>query len=141
MIKFVIVIILLAVILVSAKRAEKRGRGPVGLRVTDRTNLARGVGASVIEADGRRFLIGWSANGTNLIAELDGTAAGHGTAADTGVPSSRSTSPAVGAVLERVRRATVRTWEPDNTFDVHADVDGSTPDTPGLDAGSGESDQ
>ena len=60
--------------LLIVRRGAVRGkiRGGDKMRVAERAGVARGASVAVVEIDGRRFLVGASEHGVNLLSELDG---------------------------------------------------------------------
>jgi flagellar biogenesis protein FliO len=77
-----------------AQRSRGLTGGGAGIRVVARTALTRTSVVAVVEADGRRFLIGAADQGVRLLGELepDDTQAALAVQASTGaVPATRST--------------------------------------------------
>lgn len=116
MIRLLITIVLLALVAVWAKRADRRSSGRGGITVTARASIARSCGTAVVEVDGRRFLIGWGPQGPSPIAELGPAPtdpAGTVSEAETplaAVPApSGPSSPGRRSLLDRVRQATTIT--------------------------------
>jgi flagellar biogenesis protein FliO len=113
MIRLVVATLLLAAIAV-AVRLKARGTGPTrAIKVTARAAINRGAVIAVVEAEGRRLLIGAAANQVSVLAELGAAEASPGEdAVDAPTeprPDVRSLSP---TVVDRIRKATVRTADP-----------------------------
>jgi flagellar biogenesis protein FliO len=66
----VVVVVLVVVAARLARRAGVRGGG-VGLRVVDRVGLTRETAVAVVEVAGRGLVLGTSAHGVTVLAELD----------------------------------------------------------------------
>jgi flagellar biogenesis protein FliO len=66
----VVVVVLAVVAARLARRAGVRGGG-VGLRVVDRVGLTRETAVAVVEVAGRGLVLGTSAHGVTVLAELD----------------------------------------------------------------------
>lgn len=112
----VVVILILGAFAVAARRYAKKVQVASGMRVVSRQSLSRHSAVAVVEADGRRFLVGTSQNDTRLLAELEPAAA-----VDIAEPAPvvaldqpPADQPAlrrpmtVGDLIERARDATVR---------------------------------
>jgi flagellar biogenesis protein FliO len=126
MIRLYIVIAILLVAAVYARRVARRGVGVASLKVSGRASLSRTSGVAVVEADGRRFLVAVGANSAQLLAELDPAPPAEGCADPTprepgdgrlptpteAVHRALPGTPASG-LLDAVRRATTRSPDPD----------------------------
>jgi flagellar biogenesis protein FliO len=66
----VVVVVLAVVAARLARRAGVRGEG-LGLRVVDRVGLTRETAVAVVEVAGRGLVVGTSAHGVTVLAELD----------------------------------------------------------------------
>ncbi|HEX2805815.1 MAG TPA: flagellar biosynthetic protein FliO, partial [Kineosporiaceae bacterium] len=67
-----VVVVLVALLAARlARRVGVRSAGP-GLRVVERVGLTREAGAVVLEVDGRHLLLGVTAHGVSLLADLGG---------------------------------------------------------------------
>jgi flagellar biogenesis protein FliO len=120
MIRLVVATLLLAAIAVTV-RLKARGVGPTrSIKVSARAAINRGAVVAIVEAEGRRLLIGAAANSVNVLAEL-GTVA---VAAESEEPASTSSptpkplrTVAVAAtdddsLMHKLRRLTTRTADP-----------------------------
>jgi flagellar biogenesis protein FliO len=119
MIRLLVATLLLAAIAVTV-RLKARGTGPARtIKVSARAAVNRGAVVAIVEAEGRRLLIGAAANQVNILADLG--ASGEPVADEaTPAPSWLLTRPRIGRVVlptddtfvQRVRRLTVRTADP-----------------------------
>ena len=124
MIRLLVATLLLAAIAVTV-RLKARGTGPTrSIKISARAAVNRGAVVAIIEADGRRLLIGAAANQVNILADL-GSASGSGDVVDDEAPpraaqpwlvtrrhmgsSARSSA---DTFVQRVRQLTVRTADP-----------------------------
>ncbi|MGZ4672624.1 MAG: flagellar biosynthetic protein FliO [Ilumatobacteraceae bacterium] len=129
MIRLLVATLLLAAIAVTV-RLKARGTGPTrSIKVSARAAVNRGAVVAIIEAEGRRLLIGAAANQVNILADL-GSAATSAAAGESGeivdvepapaAPSWLITRRHVGSsaqsradsFVQRVRQLTVRTADP-----------------------------
>jgi flagellar biogenesis protein FliO len=120
MIRLLVATLLLAAIAVTV-RLKARGTGPARtIKVSARAAVNRGAVVAIVEAEGRRLLIGAAANQVSILADLG--AAG-GPVADEAKPAApswlvtrrritRSAAPAEDTFVQRMRRLTVRTADP-----------------------------
>jgi flagellar biogenesis protein FliO len=120
MIRLFVATLLLAAIAVTV-RLKARGTGPARtIKVSARAAVNRGAVVAIVEAEGRRLLIGAAANQVSILADLG---ASTDSVSEETTPSAPSwlvtrprTSPPVLAVgdgfVQRVRRLTVRTADP-----------------------------
>jgi flagellar biogenesis protein FliO len=94
-----VVVVLVALLAARlARRVGVRSAGP-GLRVVERVGLTREAGAVVLEVDGRHLLLGVTAHGVSLLADLGGAnpvlvAEPHALVAETDTPAAESDAPA-----------------------------------------------
>jgi flagellar biogenesis protein FliO len=66
-------VLVIGLLLFGLRRLNRRpaaGRRTTGLRVVERTGVTRGGLVAVVETDGRRFLVGATEHGINLLSEL-----------------------------------------------------------------------
>ncbi len=123
MIRLLVATLLLAAIAVTV-RLKARGTGPTrSIKVSARAAVNRGAVVAIIEAEGRRLLIGAAANQVSILADL-GHAVGPGDVVDDeatpSAPSGLITRRHIGSsvrstgdsFVQRVRRLTVRTADP-----------------------------
>ncbi|MGZ4738294.1 MAG: flagellar biosynthetic protein FliO, partial [Ilumatobacteraceae bacterium] len=83
MIRLLVATLLLAAIAVTV-RLKARGTGPTrSIKVSARAAVNRGAVVAIIEAEGRRLLIGAAANQVNILADL-GSAATSAAAGESG---------------------------------------------------------
>ena len=120
MIRLLVATLLLAAIAVTV-RLKARGTGPARtIKVSARAAVNRGAVVAIVEAEGRRLLIGAAANQVNILADLG--AAGDPVAGEStpAAPSwlvtrrriSKPAAPAEDTFVQRMRRLTVRTADP-----------------------------
>ena len=128
MIRLLVATLLLAAIAVTV-RLKARGAGTTrSIKVSARAAVNRGAVVAIVEAEGRRLLVGASANQVSLLADLG--AAGPfddaGPVTEPSTPLTSLTLPSRGIVsrrsaprpagnetfVQRVRRLTVRTADP-----------------------------
>ena len=124
MIRLLVAPLLLAAIAVTV-RLKARGTGPTrSIKISARAAVNRGAVVAIIEADGRRLLIGAAANQVNILADL-GSASGSGDVVDDEAPSpvaqpwlvtrrhiGSSARSSADTFVQRVRQLTVRTADP-----------------------------
>jgi flagellar biogenesis protein FliO len=104
------------------RRWASKGRGGVGTgpRVLGRTGVTRNAVVAVVDAGGRRFLVGAGDHGVNLLAELDqdASALGEGETIDLVTNAETDSAPARPAfaidrpwmgLIHRLQQMTVRT--------------------------------
>lgn len=115
-------LLVIAVLLLARRVVGGRGlaRSTGRIRVVERSGVTRGAAVAVVEVDARRFLIGATEHGVNLLSELGprpavegelaaGAVAG-GPAADADLHHEPAARLAPGELsLDRLRRLTVRT--------------------------------
>jgi flagellar biogenesis protein FliO len=121
MIRLLVATLLLAAIAVTV-RLKARGTGPARtIKVSARAAVNRGAVVAIVEAEGRRLLIGAAANQVNILADLGAAGdpvAGESTpAAPSWLVTRRRISkpaaaPAEDTFVQRMRRLTVRTADP-----------------------------
>lgn len=113
MTRLILVTLLLAAVALVVR--VKSGKAPKSerLRVTARTALHRNAAVVVVEVDGRRLLVGTSAQHVSLLTELDPVPAEPAPRHRPERPSELPSVPAEApTLLERARRATSRTLDP-----------------------------
>jgi flagellar biogenesis protein FliO len=126
MIRLLVATLLLAAIAVTV-RLKARGTGPTrSIKISARAAVNRGAVVAIIEAEGRRLLIGAAANQVNILADLGSAADSDddvGPVVEVATPaaqpwlitrrhmgsSARSTA---DTFVQRVRQLTVRTADP-----------------------------
>jgi flagellar biogenesis protein FliO len=101
-----LVVVLLLVVVVGrfARRAGVRGEG-AGLRVVERVGLTRETAVAVVEVAGRTLVVGTSAHGVTLLAELEPGQARAARATDpAGVKVTRVVTPPATSTAPRTAR-------------------------------------
>jgi len=121
-IRLVVATLLLAAIAVTVRLKSRGTAATRGITVSARTAVSRGAVVAIVEAEGRRLLIGAAANQVNVLADL-GAAPARGRGADEAVAPAAPTGAGPGtsatpesatddSLVHRLRRMTTRTADP-----------------------------